>query len=101
MFELPITKDCYKFLCLIYQEYLQRCDTAAKENAIYFDDIPDFVFEHLKEANCPSYKNELQEIGFISTDVLGGFELEDEAIIYMENRFKKGLSEVVSIIASL
>ena len=37
----------------------------------------------------------------IGQDVLGNFWLKDEAIIYMENRFKNGLSEVLEYVGKM
>lgn len=44
---------------------------------------------------------ELRRAGMIGQDVLGNFWLKDEAIIYMENRFKNGLSEVLEYVGKM
>lgn len=101
MFELPVTKESYKFLGLIYEEYLRKRDTMPKYNAVYFKEIPDFVLVHIRDFNCPDCISELKNIGFVKTDTLGGFELTDKSIVYMENRFKKGISEISDFLSSL
>ena len=45
--------------------------------------------------------NELQRIGFIKKGFDRKFVLCDEAIIYMEGRFKRGLSDVADFLSKL
>lgn len=35
----------------------------------------------------------------LKEDITGGFELSDEAIVYMENRFPEGAKSVLSFLA--
>ena len=42
---------------------------------------------------------ELKRAGLIKLYLYDGFSLNDDAIIYMENRFKNGLSEVMDFIS--
>ena len=101
MFELPITKESKEFLCLIYEEYLIRHRTMSKDLAATFPEYPDIVLEYINESDCHCCVEELKNIGYFKTDVLGGFFLTDKAITFMENRFKKGISEVMEFIASI
>lgn len=100
MFEKNITKDSYKMLCLIYEEFLHRRDTMSKQEAALFDCLPDIVFEHINKQDCYSCLNELKDNDLIKLYVDDSFLLNNSAIVYMENRFKKGISEVINFISS-
>lgn len=98
MFELPITKDSKEFLCLIYEEYLIRHKTMSKELSTTFFTYPDIALESIGESDCYSCVLELRNINFVETDISGRFYLTNEAIKFMENRFKKGLSELADFL---
>lgn len=101
MFEKTITKSAYKVLCLIYEEYLQRCDTMSRDSAAEFDETPDFILAYFSQDDSYSCLTELKNNGLIKMYINGSFCLTNSAIIYMENRFKNGLSELISFISSL
>ena len=102
---VQLTKDADKLLCCLYKEYLERrksnCTKAVSRS---FD--TDF---YTKDKNISSWSysdrtDTLLELGrakYIRLCLGGEFELEDTAIIYMENRFKNGLLEVVDFISKL
>ena len=98
MFEKTITNESYKMLCLLYEEYLSRRDTMPKQTAIQFDCIPDFIKIHINEFDRHSCLVELKQNNLIKLYVDGGFLLTNTAIVYMENRFKKGVSEILSFL---
>lgn len=99
MFEKDISLNAYKLLCLIYKEYLIRCDTLPKEAAGEFLDIPETVYEYIKESDCYEYLVELKDNGLIKMSVDGSFELKNSAIVVMENRFKKGFFDVAEFLS--
>lgn len=101
MFEKTITKDSYKMLCLIYEEFLQRRETMSKQEAIFFNCLPDFIYEHINKLDCHDCLVELKDNDLIKLYIDGGFLLNNSAIVYMENRFKKGISEIANFISSL
>lgn len=101
MFEKTITKESYKMLCLIYEEFLQRRETMSKQKATLFNFLPDFVYEHINKQDCHDCLVELKDNDLIELYVDGGFRLKNSAIVYMENRFKKGISEIANFISSL
>lgn len=98
MFEKTLTKDSYKLLCLLYEEYLQRHDTMSRQIAKTFNTIPDFIYEHIKKQDCYDCLYELKKNDLIKMYVDGEFILTNTAIVYMENRFKKGISELLSFL---
>lgn len=73
----------------------------SKQEALSFDFIPDSVYPYIDEQDCHSCLLELKENDLIKLYVDGGFILKNSAIVYMENRFKKGLSEIVDFLTSL
>lgn len=100
--DIQLTKDADKTLCEIYVNYLnRRADGIPKKVAKEFlneNEWPD------PDWHTPDGKEslaELQRAGMIGQDILDGFWLKDEAIIYMENRFKNGLSEVLEYVGKL
>lgn len=103
--DIQITKDADKMICQIYSAYLQRrSDGKTKSAAKDFSDIPSWPEDFAKEwqtADARETRAELKRAGLIRQFVVGGFELENAAIIYMENRFSNGISEVLGWLAKI
>lgn len=101
MSNVILSKDADKSLCLIYKEYLsRRKNNISKSSASLFDS---FTFKTLfPDVNQDDFISDLSELNknkFIKLFVDGSFSLEVNAIIYMENRFKNGLTEVADFIS--
>lgn len=97
-----LTKDADKMLCIIYKQYLNKVEdgnskTASRE---FKEDFytSDRTLSHWQEDDIATFLIELGKKGYLKIYFGGNFFLTDKAIIYMENRFKKGLSEVVDFI---
>ena len=94
-----LTKDADKLVCLIYREYLSRRKSGSpKRQAKDFAEENNWPESFLKEFNKDDMSDTLRELksaGFIKQYINGGFVLEDACIIYMENRFPNGLSQVL------
>ncbi len=94
-----LTKDADKLVCLIYKEYLSRRKYGlAKRQAKDFveeNDWPDSFAKEFNEDDMLDTLRELKSAGFVKQYIHGGFTLEDACIIYMENRFPNGLSQVL------
>ena len=91
-------------MCLIYKAYLQkRKNGMSKNDACYFDASEDICTDcpDINQIDIDDALPELHSNGLIKCFVDGGFALNNEAIILMENRFKKGISEVISFIKDL
>lgn len=95
---MQLTKDADKLACTLYKEYLsKRKSGVSKSDAKYFESIvnllPDWHPDDIDET-----LSELKRAGFVKRYVSGDFVLLDDLIIYMENRFKNGLTEVTDFI---
>lgn len=102
--DLQMTKDAQKLMAVSYKLYLERRrDGVDKIRAKVF--LP----KDLKQQYFPDYSNaDYRETVSEMCRVLkctqykdGGFVLSDRAIVYMENRFKNGLKDVVDFLGSL
>lgn len=83
-----LTKSAKKSLAIIYKEYCQRLKNGQSKNqAIYFNVPPNEILDD---------KNELKNAGFIKTDIVGGIELTNHAIIFMENKTADTIKEWLS-----
>lgn len=100
-----LTKDADKLSCCIYKQYLEKRKSGKSKfdsknfyDNFYVNDkhigdwIPDDVQETLLE---------LHKAKYLRLDIAGNFILEDTMIIYMENRFKNGLLEVLDILSKV
>lgn len=100
---MQLTKDAYNCLCIIYKEFLQR-----RKNGMSKDDARDFHSNyHLTNSDFYQWNQEdigeaIRELGrngLIKIWIDGGFQLKDECIIIMENRFKNGLKELIDVVS--
>ena len=100
---MKLTKDADKLLCQIYQEYMKRRKNGApKRQAILFDEPSCLIEGFLHGENPDDIADliyDLAKIDFIKSYIDASFCLTDEAIIYMENRFKNGLLEVADFLS--
>ncbi|MGW8114263.1 hypothetical protein ACVS9P_03610 [Caproicibacterium sp. NSD3] len=109
MFEKPITKDANRMLCTLYKSYLEKRKTGtSKADAKYIGDysnvqqqyFPNLLVEDVEETLCELWHNKFI-FALNSDNHVREVTLTDDAIVYMENRFKKGLSEVIEAISAL
>lgn len=95
-----LTKDAQKLVALLYKSYLERRKSGmSKTNAKFFelneiysltDDSPEDVDETIRE---------IKSVYPLKEDIIGNITLSDKMISYMENRFKKGLVDILSFLA--
>ncbi len=95
-----LTKDAQKLVALLYKSYLERRKSGmSKTNAKFFelneiysltDDSPEDVDETIRE---------IKSVYPLKEDIIGNITLSDKIISYMENRFKKGLVDILSFLA--
>lgn len=101
--QVDITKDSYRVLCSLYREYLKRRKNGiSKMEAVCFaapSDFKDELFPDIPIDDLYDAITELGQTGFLTVYIDGSFQLEKSAIILMENRFTKGLTEVTDFIA--
>lgn len=102
---LTLTKDADKLICCIYKEYLEKRKSGmSKSQAKEFDGNFYRSVKALSKWNDADVSDTLQELHnkqYIKKNILGDFSLLDDSVVYMENRFKNGLSEVMDFISSL
>ncbi len=100
---MELTKDSDKLACIIYKEYLRkRKSNESKADAKRFSHNFYSEIKPLSNWNRDDIDetlNELKRANFIKKYVDGGFVLSDDFIIYMEKRFKNGITEVTDFIA--
>lgn len=100
---LELTKDADKVICYIYKEYLERRKHGiSKSEAKEFDGnfyINVKALSNWSSADMSDTIQELHDKGFIKKNVIGDFSLLNSTVIYMENRFKKGLEEITDFIS--
>lgn len=98
--DTELTKDAQKLVALLYKSYLERRKSGmSKTNAKFFelneiysltDDSPEDVDETIRE---------IKSVYPLKEDIIGNITLSDKIISYMENRFKKGLVDILSFLA--
>lgn len=99
---VQLTKDADKLICFMYKSYLsKRKDGIDKLNSKRFEFLEIRAFKCCSSWNNDDVKATIAEIsraGYGSMFLDGGFLANDHFIVYMENRFKNGLNEVVDFI---
>lgn len=109
MSEIELTKDSDALICAIYKEYLQRRKSGVpKGDAKSFygaEKIQKEIVPNWQLADVEETCWELNRKGFLScrssNNTIYQAVLQDEAIIYMENRFQNGLSEVLNYLEKI
>ena len=95
---MDLTKDADKMICCIYKTFLQRRKNGnSKSFARQFEENYFSTDKFLSSWHNDDLNDTLLEIaraGFVKIYIGGNFELTDQGIIYMENRFINGLKEV-------
>jgi hypothetical protein len=87
----------------LYKIYLERRKNGtSKSDAKYFDESFFMSDERLSKwsySDIDECLTELRQHNYVKVDVCGNVTLLDSTIVYMENRFKKGLMEVLEFIS--
>ena len=96
-----MTKDAKKSLAKIYKTYQERRSHGMdKLNTKYFDPSDDQETLELAESVREDIP-ELKKIGFVKAYITGQFELQDQAIVYMENVKAETIKEWLSFGSNL
>lgn len=102
---IQLTKDADKFLCQVYQSYLEKKESGIdKRNAKSFP-IAAILKEELslpysvEDIGC--FVSELSSVSFVKQYMYYSFSLQDKAISYMEHRFTNGLKDVIDFLSKL
>ena len=99
-----LSRDAEKMICVLYRAYLERRKAkipkaAAREFSDFEQAQLDGIADWL-DADRTETAHELKQAGFVKRYIEGSVVLEDAAIIFMENRFKNGLAEVIGFLAN-
>ena len=100
---MDLTNDATKMICLIYKSYLELRKSgnpkaiARRFSEFYFSSHKTFSTWHPDDIRDTFL--ELARKGLLKIYIGGNFDLTDAAIIYMENRFKNGLTEITDFIS--
>ena len=104
--EYKLTNDADALICVLYKEYLQRrkhsinkaeAQTFRSSESIHKSHMSKWSYEDVDETCKELSREGLLNCGYADNVVLSS-QLSDSAIVYMENRFKKGLSEILDYI---
>ena len=100
---VELTRDAEAMLVALYKVYLsRRKDGQSKQVARYFDDVFFSTQESFSQMNCSDVNDtrlELGQCGLLRNYIGGDCELTTNAIIYLENRFKNNLADVLSFLS--
>lgn len=102
---MQFTKDTSVVIASIYKVYLERRDNGiSRDNAKSFSE--DFYksisnLSNWSDDDISDCIDELEHAGFAKTYITGDFEIKNELIIQMENRFNASIKNVGKYIADL
>lgn len=103
--EIDLTKDADMLICLIYKDYLNKREAGmSKSSAKAYSsrsDFPESLTDHFSISDIRDTLRELKAAGLIRSYSYSGFALSDKAIVYMENRFPRGVSQVLDWFAKI
>lgn len=106
---VELTNDADYLICVLYKYYKERrkggvnkgdAKLIGSSNFIFTRLLSEWTFEDVDETCRELHRAELLECVYADNVVVLSL-LTDTAIIYMENRFKNGLSEVIDNIIRL
>lgn len=103
-----LTKEQKHLLVSMYKEMLSRLPALPLNEARHFDDsdavrdlfCPDKSYDHVSDL-CWALKEKDYIDCYPGDDLADDISISDKTIIYMENRFKNGIKDVVSFLTSL
>ena len=100
---IELTKDADKLACSMYKAYLEkRKNGMNKINARHFEPAEIQSYKLCSSWDLADIKatvSELKKAKLGDMYYNGGFFANERFIIYMENRFKNGLMEVIDFIS--
>lgn len=106
---MELTKDAEKLICLLYKSYLQKRKSGIpKSEATCFGSshniheqlCPELIFEDVDDTCRELSRADLLNCSWADNTAYH-VTLSDNAIIYMENRFKNGLAEVLEFVEKI
>jgi hypothetical protein len=102
---IELTKDADKLSCCIYKQFLEKRKSGiSKFESKKFEETFYKNDKHIgnwHDSDVTETLIELSKAKYIKLFISGSFIIEDSMIIYMENRFKNGLLEVLDILSKV
>lgn len=100
MLNTNLTKDAQKLVALLYKSYLERRKSGmAKSRAKFFEPNEIYALVDYPPEDVDETIREIKSVYPLKEDIIGNITLSDDMISHMENRFKKGLIEVMNFLA--
>lgn len=100
---MQLTKNTDKMFCLIYEEYLNRKKMGYTEKSAISFEHPEALQNQFLQGfhadDIHSAVHELSRYNLVRRFVNDSFTLSTGGIVYMENRFKNGIKEVLEYIS--
>lgn len=105
---MELTKDAEKLICVMYKRYLEkRSSGISKSESNYFGDthtVHESFFPREPFDDIDDSVWELKRTNFISGDygdnILSEISITSAGLIYMENRFKNGIKDVLTFLSN-
>jgi len=106
---INLTKDAEYMLCALYREYKENLENGSSKtqakitgssNRIHKELMGQWSLEDVDETCCELSQASLLNCTF-ADDVVYHSTLSSEAIVYMENRFKNGLKEILDYMVKI
>lgn len=103
MNEIQLSRDADALICVLYREYLNRRKSGVSKSSaksfgeaktIHDNFMPKWSVDDVNETCLELCRADLLSC-FCANNIVSESTLTDEAIIYMENRFKDGLSALL------
>lgn len=99
---MELTKNADKFVCYAYKHYLEKVRDKTpmfQAKQITFEEICTFKsFKNFTESDIKEVIAEAARAGLGDMTMECNFFVNDKMIVYMENRFKNGLNDVIDTI---
>lgn len=107
--EIRITRDADAFICVLYQEYLKarKSGKPIEDSASFGDDaqiqktlFPKWQLEDVTHLCWYLARKKLLE-AYPGDNQANDVSLSEDGIVYMENRFPEGISQLLSALGKL
>ena len=101
-FDFKLTKDADYAMCLIYKAYLDRKSSGMPRNqAKDFSTVQsrESFYSSVAKADFNDCLRELRDAELIRLYRDSGFLLDNKALLYMENRFPRGIEQLISVLS--
>lgn len=100
-----MTKDTEKAFVILYSEYLRRRSFGtAMQQAVWFEDAKIKKIDAFSSWNPQDISyclRELGRLGFVKIDILGDVEIQEQGIMYMEQKPKEYFSTFTGVVRGL